>query len=384
IKEIKMLKILCSVMGYDGGKSGISEYINSTLKELSKKNSVSLIISKSDAEIFPVPEGKNLKYIIYPNWLKKPILNMFWHLFILPFTIGMKKYDFVFLPAGNRRLFCYYNIPSIVTFHDLSQFHIEGKYDAFRMFYIKKIIPFFLKKADMIMSISESTKKDMLEFYNFPENKIMVNYESFDFETYNMNVSAGKDKVIAAGLEKKYLLYIARIEHPGKNHLNLIKAYEQLPDKMKEQYDLALAGSMWSGGEKIKAYAEQSHDCDKIKFLGFVKKDLLPFLYKNASLYVFPSYYEGFGIPLLEAMNTGIPVVCSNTSSLPEIGGDATLTFNPAKPSEIKERIVEVLSDKNLYKKMKEKGLKNAAKFTWKKHITKIIGAYEQEINRNK
>jgi glycosyltransferase involved in cell wall biosynthesis len=374
-----MYKILVSAMGYDGGKSGISEYIRSIVLELAKTNKIDLIILKKELANFPYLGNDNIKLITYSDLLAKPAVNMLWHLFILPFTFNFKKYDFVFLPAGNRRLFCRYPIKTYITMHDLSQYHIENKYDKFRMFYVKKIIPRYLKKAQVIFSISESTKKDLLKYYNLDGKKIVINHNGFDSTAYSDKCGiTEKNEKKASAEEKKYILYVARIEHPGKNHLNLIKAYEMLPEAVKKEYDLVFAGSLWSDGEKVTEYAAKSGDSKNIKFLGFVKDEAMPGLYRNASLYAFPSFYEGFGIPILEAMSSGVPVVSSNTSSLPEVGGDAIITFNPDKPAEIMEKIEQVLSDTELQKKMIKKGLSRVKEFSWAKHCEIIINEHSK------
>jgi glycosyltransferase involved in cell wall biosynthesis len=377
-----MYKILVSAMGYDGGKSGISEYINSTVLELAKKNKIDLMILKKELENCPFKGNDNINLIIYSDFLAKPAINMLWHLFIFPFTFSFKKYDFVFLPAGNRRLFCRYPIKTYITMHDLSQYHIENKYDKFRMYYVKKIIPRYLKKADVIFSISESTKKDLIKYYQLDEKKIVINHNGFDSTVYcDKDKDKENNKEILPNNGKKYIFYVARIEHPGKNHLNLIKAYEMLPAAIKSEYDLLFAGSFWSDGEKVAEYAKKSPDSENIKFLGFVKDEAMPGLYRNASLYAFPSFYEGFGIPILEAMSSGIPVVCSNTSSLPEVGGDAVHTFNPEQPKDIKKKIELVLNDKTLKDGMIKRGLARVKEFSWAKHCNIIIKEFKNEKN---
>lgn len=369
-----MYKILVSAMGYDSGKSGISEYMRSTIAELAKSNQVAVLILKKELKVFPA-DMPNVKIISYPDSLAKPIINMLWHLFILPFRFNFKDYDFVFLPAGNRRLFCFYPIKTLVTMHDLSQYHIEGKYDRFRVFYVKKLIPHFLKKAHKIFSISNSTKIDLLNYYKTPEEKIVINYNGFNSDRYKaVNASAESEKRL---FEKKYILYVARIEHPGKNHMNLIKAYEMLSENIKNEYQLVFAGSFWNGGEVVKDYVQKSKDAENIKFMGFVEDKIMPGLYRNASLYAFPSFYEGFGIPILEAMSTGVPVVCSNTSSLPEVGGDAVYTFDPANTSDIRDKIKFVLENPKVKDEMVKKGFARAKEFSWEKHCKKIIDEYE-------
>ncbi|OQY39394.1 MAG: hypothetical protein B6226_01950 [Candidatus Cloacimonetes bacterium 4572_65] len=297
---MKKYKILISALAYDNGKSGIADYINNVVKFLAEEHEIDLLIYDKDSHIFPKPLN-NTNYMKVSDRLSSPLVSMFYHLFILPYTLPLNEYDFVFLPAGNRRLFSYYPKTTVVTFHDLSQFHIEGKYDALRMNYIKKVIPFYLKSAQIVMAISESTKRDIVKYYNFNEDKIEVNYNGYDPTKLELQTTLEELKK-EYNLKEKFILYIGRIEHPGKNHLNLIKAYELLPANIKKEYKLVFAGSEWNGSEVVMEYAKKSADFDRIAFLGFVPDQHLGALYTYASLYTFPSFYEGFGIPLLEAM----------------------------------------------------------------------------------
>ncbi len=365
------MKIFVSCIAFDEGKSGISDYIISVVKLLLREHQVDLLIYKSDVEVFPI-RSDNLRFLGVRNYLKRPIFSMLWHLYCVPFLYSFKAYDLVFLPAGNRRLFARYPRQTVVTFHDLSQYHIPEKYDKLRMFYIKQVIPHYLKKAPHILAISENTKNDMLRHYQMDPNRIKVNYNGYDPSKLVASVTE-EDIRTKYGIEHPYMLYIARIEHPGKNHLNLIKAFELLQDSACGNYDLVLAGGAWNGSEVVTTYAENSKAAERIKFLGFVPNQDLAALYRHAKLYVFPSFYEGFGIPMLEAMSCGIPVICSNRSSLPEIGGHAILSFDPDYPADIAAKIIKVLSDPHLAEVMVERGLQRASLFSWERHIQILL-----------
>lgn len=362
-----MSRIFVSGMAYDGGKSGIGGYINEVTKELARGHEVEIALLNCDADSFPV---KNVKVKRVGDFLGKPLFNMFWHLFILPFYLlfNRKRFDLIFLPAANRRVLAFYPVKTVATIHDLSQFNVEAKYDKFRMFYIKKVLPFFLKKAHSFVAVSRNTKNDVLKYYGFSPEKIAVVYNGYSpvFNKPHVKVP-----------EKKYILYVARVEHPGKNHLNLIKAYEQMDVGLKKDYDLVFAGPLKERSEDVVEYVKKSEDAERIKFLGFVKENELADLYSQASVFVFPSFYEGFGIPLLEAMSSGVPVAASDRSSLPEIGGDAALYFNPDNPEEISKSIEKILIDRSLADELRKKGLKQVKVFNWKDHADGILKVFE-------
>lgn len=351
-------------MAYDQGKSGIANYIENVVKALGKTMNIELIVNEDEVDFFK-GISDNITFRVVPRYLKKPLFNMLWHLLILPFTINKNAYEWMLLPAGNRRLMAFYPVKTLVTMHDLSQFNVTKKYDMFRMFYIKHVIPFFLKRADRIFTVSENTANDMVLHYGMNKNELVVNYNGVNTENFSPDLK--RDETVLR-LKKPYMLYVARIEHPGKNHLNLIKAYEKLPERYKEEYDLCLIGSDWNGAEIVHAYAENSPDRDRIKFLGYVPNDELPMYYSQASLFVFPSFYEGFGIPVVEAMASGTPVAASFTSSLPEVGGEAAAYFDPNSPESIAQVLQTVLKSTALRNRMRELGFEQVKKFNWDEH----------------
>ncbi|ARN55847.1 glycosyltransferase family 4 protein [Sedimentisphaera salicampi] len=365
------MKIFVSAMAFDSGRSGISNYIYNVVSGLAKKAKIELAVLSSDAKFF---EGmENVELVKYPDFFGCPAFNALWHLFVLPFRPAAGKCDCIFLPAANRRLFSWFSRPSVATFHDLSQFHVSEKYDRLRVWYVFKFLRKFLNRADKICAISKSTEDDILKYYNIDKSRIFVNYNGFDRKRLDTEYSP--EKLAELRVEPPYILYISRIEHPGKNHLNLIKAFEQLNDHYSE-YQLVFAGSDWSGARAVREAAERSEKKERINFLGFVEDSYLPQLYKGASVYAFPSFCEGFGIPLLEAMYCGIPCVCSENTSLEEIGGDAVLLFDPKNPQEIAEKIELAVKDEKLSSELIEKGKKRVEDFSWEKHVESILDQF--------
>ena len=377
-----MHKIFFSAMAYDSGKSGISVYINNVLRELAARNDCQLEVLACREDVELLPKSENIKYLEVSPFICKPLINMLWHLFILPWTIDWKKYDFAILPAGNRRLISRCRKFTIAVVHDLSQYHVEQKYDCFRMFYCRRILPFFLKRINRVVAISDSTAKDLKEYWKIPASRISVNYNGYDKKLFKP-ATGGADHETKAllkrlGIDKKYIFYVSRIEHPGKNHLALIKAYEQLPQAIRNEYDLVLGGSFWAGSEIVKEYADKSPDVDRIKFTGFISHDELAPLYQQAAMYIFPSLFEGFGLSLLEAMACGVPTACSSTSSLGEIADGAAVCFDPEDIGEITSAMREILEKTELREQLVAKGFKRLDDFDWRKHADKLINIYER------
>lgn len=369
-----MKNIFVSALAFDDGKSGISNYIENTLFNLAQENSVYVAILQKDINNF-TRKHKNIHFIPFSNILKYSIINLVFNLFILPFFIT-KKYDFIFLPAANRRLMAYYPIYTIATFHDLSQYNVNSKYDFFRMTYIKHVIPFFLRPINKIIAVSTNTKDDLQKYFKIDEKRIVVNYNGVDVNLFNEKDTDFEKIKEKLSLPNKYFLYVSRIEHPGKNHLNLIKAYELLPYEIKLQYDLVLVGNPKENSEVVLEYIKESRYRDFIKVLGFLENDELPVVYANAKLFIFPSFYEGFGIPLIEAMAMKVPTLCASNSSLLEIGKDVSIFFDEYDPNNIKTTIFNLLENEQIQEKMILNGLKEVKKYDWSRHANKIIELY--------
>lgn len=367
------MNILVSCMGYDSGKSGISTYMNNVLSNFKDApHSITLILEYDSVEKF-----KNYNKIIVPRIFSKSLMGMLWHFFVLPFYTLRKKYDCILILAASRRYLAFSKIPQIGVIHDLSPCRIEKKYDPIRMFYLRKLQPWLGKRIDEIVAISQSTKDDIVRYWGIIPEKITLNYNG-------LTKLEEPDEHIQNRLDlKKYILYISRIEHPGKNHLGLIKAYESLPSSIRDEYKLVLAGSNWKGAEAVRDYANRSSEAERIIFTGFVSPAELSGLYRQASIFVFPSFSEGFGLPLLEAMSSSVPCACANNTSLGEIAGDAALLFDPKRNDQISDCILQILSNRNLSDNLIQKGIARSKQFNWNNHSLKLLSLCKKTYDKN-
>ena len=359
------MNILVSCMGYDSGKSGISSYMTNVVREF--KNTpyhYTLILENDSVNDFSPME---METIVAPKLFSKSLMGMIWHMLILPFYTLKKKYDVIIILAASRRYLAFSRIPQIGIIHDLSPYRIKGKYDPLRMFYLKKLQPWLGRQLDSIVAISQSTRDDIARYWHIPVDKITLNYNG-------SNTLPPPDTHILQKFNlRQYILYVSRLEHPGKNHIGLFKAYETLPPDLQQKYQLVIAGAEWKGFEPIKEYASKSRQRKRIIFTGFVSAAELAALYKNASIFVFPSFSEGFGLPLLEAMNFEIPCACSNCTSMIEIAADAALLFDPSSPAEIQSCIQQILSHPSLAQELVRRGNKQKTLFSWKKHVDTLL-----------
>lgn len=389
-----MKRILLVLMPFDHGLSGISVYIRemakNLVKQVGKDVQIDCLALERDLPFF-MPEKKNIKYKVVSDFFGGPIINMLYHLFYLPsylfllklFTPKRKHYDVVLLPAGNRRVFTFYPFYTVCVVHDFSPLRLLGKYDSFRTFYVKHIIPMFLKKAHRVVSVSRSTLSDVVHLTNLPEEKLGLAYPGCDISLFpgiEVSKKAAQKKVKNQwGMEKKFFLFVSRIEYPGKNHMGLLRAYEALPQTIRDQYDLVFVGSPWSNSQYVKNYACEMRDCRHVHFLGFVTTEELSYLYRAASLFIFPSFYEGFGFPVLESMAHGTPVLSSDRSSLLEVGYNSVVTFDPSSPKKISQAIVKTLRSPATQRKLIEKGYRRASEFSWDTSAKRLIKYMERE-----
>ena len=294
---------------------------------------------------------------------------MLWHLFFLPFWIRRHRRDFdgFVICAANRRVCAWYPLPTVATVHDLANFHIPGKYSRSRMFYLAHVLPFFAKRAQRLVAVSGATKADMVKFWHCREEQVTVLYNGL--KTSDLGLPADSSEVGSRKSEVGSLLYISRIEHPGKNHVRLIEAYGRLPRALAEAHPLVIVGSDWKDAEVVHEAAEKSPHSDLIRFTGFADGEALTRLWDEAGFYVFPSLFEGFGLSLIEAMARGIPCACSNNGSLGEIAGDVAITFDPESVDEISAALRQLFEEPPESRAARTaRGLEWIKRFSWEDH----------------
>ncbi|MFH0852649.1 MAG: glycosyltransferase family 1 protein [bacterium] len=256
-----------------------------------------------------------------------------------------------------------------MTFHDLS-FEWHPEHFSWRKRLWQKLLMNAKKeaaKSEKIIAVSGSTKQDLIDLYKIPENKIRVVYSGVG-EEFRCIEGKTLNIIEKYRLPDKFILYLGTIE-PRKNIGGLIKAFEVMKDKNKnwDEIHLVIAGSPgWLCSHIYKASRRSKH-ADKIIFTGFVEPQDKVYLYNLASLFVYPSFFEGFGFPPLEAMACGVPTITSNTSSLPEIVADSGLMIDPYDIDEMAWAMEQVLSDANLSRELSARGLARARLFSWDK-----------------
>ena len=366
------MRLLVSAIPYDSGRSGISVYVREVLKELVDLGHEITLLCEcgTEGETFNLGEAsKSIPRVYAPKWTKCAPLSMAWHLFFLPRWIRRHRasFDAMVICAANRRVLSRYPLPTAATIHDLANFHIKGKYSRLRMFYLAHVLPHYAKRAQRLVAVSLSTKIDMVRFWGCRDEDVTVLYNGLSCGVAPSPVKGGS------------ILYISRIEHPGKNHLRLIEAYGKLERSLAEKHPLIIAGADWKDADVVHAAASSSPNADLIRFTGFVDDAELERLWREETgFYIFPSLFEGFGLSLAEAMARGIPAAASQNGSLGEVAGDAAITFDPFDVESIAAALRELLTEsEDLRQKRVERGIKRASMFSWRDHASGLVKLLE-------
>lgn len=380
-----MIKIGCSSFGTDCGRSGIGSYLRELLDrfdsdDLAKEFSFELIGPQVDRDYY-LKGKKNILWHQVEGVDGSPLQNFFWNQRSLPKLCKERGYDLLFLPAANRRLCGKAPCPTVGTVHDLATLHLKNKYDFSHAVFNRKLLPYLIRRLDHIITVSQFSKDDIVRYAHVPASRVTViplaadHARFFPLDDVSSLSPWMKEKY---GFDGPYLLYISRLEYPGKNHVNLIKAFELFQDGADKAYFLVLPGPDKERSEEIHAVANASKYASSIKFLGFVDTEDVPNLYRGAALFVLPSYFEGFGLPVLEAMACGVPVITSNAASLPEVSGSLSPHFDPDDLVAIKEAIVAVLGDEKKRKVLATKGIAWAQNFSWDRTVLETLEIFSQ------
>lgn len=363
------------------GKTGVAQHVFALLRaldQLEHDHTFTLYTLEEDREFF---SGLSDRFSIAPvSESERPALrNIAWHQTKLPRLARGLDLDLLHVPSY-RRLMWSAPCPRVATIHDLAPFRVAEKYDLARMFYGRVVVKRLARRQEAIIAVSECTARDLHEFFGIPKSRVRVIHNGLDHQRFYPRDRAAAAEFCAGrfGLRKPFMLYVARLEHPAKNHVRLIEAFEQFKKRTGADWALALGGSDWHGAEKIRQRIAESPERDSIRALGFVSDHDLPMLYSAAELFCYPSLYEGFGMPPLEAMACGCPVATSDRGSLGEVVGDAARMVDPEKIESIANALADLWRNRQSRAVLAEKGLQRAAKFSWRRAAVETLEVYGQ------
>ncbi len=374
-----MSKIGLDLRYWRKSTGGISRYSRNLLSELLKidqTNQYTAIITPEDDAEFKLT-ASNLKKLVVPHDYYSYAEQL-----KLASILKKERFDLVHFSHFSHPIM--YRRPFVVTIHDLIQLilPIDGQKKSRLRGAVYKLVVNDCKRARKVIVPSQSSKNDLVSKFGFNGAKIVITPEGAE-----ANFHAHTDREMAnvkerLGLPKRYLLFVSRwSSYKGLDRL--LEAYQLVKQKQPD-VGLVICGKPESGQPEIERLVRVAQQQDKnIITPGFVSDEDLSAIYSAASVYVHPSLYEGFGIMILEAMAAGVPVVTSNVSSLPEVVGDAGLLVDPKNPSDIAQKIEQILSDPEQALRLKNKGLERVKQYSWRKMAEQTLAVY-QEVLGNK
>ena len=374
-----MRKILINGLLLNGNYSGVQysiEYFIEAIASLDPREfRFTILVSKNYDGRLKNAEAVTLKRVPFDtsNRLKRILYENIY----LPFYFTKGGYYLYHSPGYTLPFF--FNLPSIVTVHDLIALDFPELCQSETALYFLKVLPRSIRKSKKIIAVSNTVKRDILtRFPQIDENKISVIYHGIHTRFYRIdeaNLLSGVQKKY--NLPDKYIFFIGNLE-PKKNVVRLIEAFCLLKKQYQIEHQLVIAGRFaWKYAPILDCVAGNSYE-DDIKFLGYVDETDLPAIYSLAEVLAFPSIYEGFGLPVLEAMACGCPVIVSDRGALPEISGNHCPVVNPYNIAEIGSGIMKVVSDQTYRDKLVQEGYKWSKAFTWEKAAEQFYLTYAE------
>ena len=360
---------------YNG--TGIGTYTENLVKEL-------LTIDKEN-EFTLFWTGKN-----YEDY-KKDNCNIvftssrhggFYENYYFPNFLKSNNIDLHHIPQNGMGLCNRYDTNCVVTIHDLIPYVLPETTGRGYLERFLRTMPAIIDNSKGILTVSEYSKKDILKFFNhIDEDKIYVtplaansNFKPLDKDICKKHIQK------RFNFSKDYILYIGGFSS-RKNARDLILSFDKVYKDLNKPYVLLLAGSVKDEGKKLLELSKTLTSAENIIFTEFIEDELLPTLYNGAEAFVYPSLYEGFGLPPLEAMCCKTPVITSNITSIPEVTGDSCLLINPLNRGELEESLVNLLNDDNLKSTLSKKGYERSLQFSWKNTAIKTLEAYKKISN---
>lgn len=353
--------------------SGIGTYTENLLRELlniDTKNNYSIFWTGENYESYKKDNSK----IIFTS--KKH--GTFYENYYYPNYIEENNIDMHHIPQNGIGLNELYKSPVVVTIHDLIPYILPETVGRGYLQRFLRDMPLIVSNSKIILTVSEYSKRDIMKFFPFVnEEKIFVTPLAANKSYKPLNKSNCVEYIKNKySISSPFLLYIGGFS-TRKNVKELIIAFSKIHKSLKKDYKLVLCGSIKDEGVKLQDLCKELLIDDKIIFTGFIPDDELPLFYNAAELFVYPSLYEGFGLPPLEAMSCATPVITSNSTSIPEVTKDCAILIDPFNKDELASSILNLLNSESLLQEYSQKGYKNSLNFTWKNTAIATLKAYE-------
>jgi glycosyltransferase involved in cell wall biosynthesis len=373
-RQHQPMKIVVNALGPSKVKAGVGNYLLNLISELSliDKENKYLIFTSSQNMHYYSNENSNFNVIDIGFWGRNKLLRIVWEQLILPLQVIDYKADILFSPGFVCPLVK--TSKNVTVIHDMTFFSHPQVHTFFKRIYFPFMIKQAVKRSEKIIAVSKNTKKEIIKFTNIVEKKIAVTLLAANRFPTSEITDEKKFLEEKYGIASDYLLFVGMIE-PRKNINLIIESLTKIED---EDIKLVIVGKKGWMTEELFERIKVNNLENKVIFTGFVPDKELSVFYKNARVFLYPSLYEGFGIPVLEAMSQGCPVITSNISSLPEVVGGAAILIDPENPEELADAVNKICKDDKFREELILKGFENAKKFSWKKTAQQTLGIFEE------
>lgn len=379
------MKIGLSTSVIQRGKSGVGQYVLSLVRALlplAGEHEFTLFVLEEDLPLFTFA-ARQMRIVTVAERYRPAVKNILWHQMQLPRLVRKLRLEVLHIPSYRRML---WRKPCalVATIHDLAPFHLAGKYDWARMFYGRVIARQLAQRQDEIIAVSRLTADDIGTFFRASSDRVAVIPNGLDHDQFRPGSQSAARAAVCAPrtIDGPFFLYVARLEHPAKNHVRLLAAFNGFKAATRSPWQLVLAGSDWHGAETVHAEIKASPFAQDIHRLGFVSSGDLPEWYRAADAFVFPSLFEGFGLPPIEAMACGCPVLTSTRGALAETVGDAAGTLEPTDIPQMQGQLTRLANDEPWRGQLRAAGLRRAQAFNWSTNAAATLGVYARALAR--
>jgi glycosyltransferase involved in cell wall biosynthesis len=380
------VRIALSTSVIQRGRSGVGQYVLSLVRALipvAATHELTLFVLEEDLPLFGFAAG-SMRIVPVSERHRPPLRDILWHQAELPRLVRRHGIEVLHVPSYRRMLWprpC----ALVATIHDLAPFHLAAKYDPARMFYGRVVARRLAQRQDEIVAVSRVTARDVESLFGIASERITVIPNGLDHGRFHPAARAPAREAVChpRGISGPFFLYVARLEHPGKNHARLIDAFNRFKSATGTDWRLVLAGGDWHGAEAIRGHVRASPFAGDIILPGFVPPAELPDWYRAADVFVFPSLYEGFGLPPVEAMACACPVLSSAAGALEETVGGAAGHLEPLDAVQIQAQMTRAATDPGWRSDLQARGLARARKFDWGTTAEATLDVYERAAARN-
>jgi glycosyltransferase involved in cell wall biosynthesis len=355
-------------------QAGVSRFTEQMVRALQRRDtSTHYSVFLNDTARGGFTDSPNMRFRYTRLPAARPAVRILWEQALLPaYAAGL---DVLHCPVNVLPMLT--PCPAVLTIHDLTFLRFPERFRPERQKYLATLTKLSAKKARRVMTDSANTKRDVAELLHVPPERIDVVYPGLDEAFHPVSPNELAEFRRGKGLPDEFILYVGTLE-PRKNVDALVRAYSLLVAKGFRGWPLVIAGGRGWMFDHIFAEVERNDLVDDVLFPGYVPAEELAYWYGAASVFVYPSLYEGFGLPALEAMACGTPVVVSNASSLPEVVGDAGAQVDPRRTDELAETLAEILQSSRRREQMAAAGLQRAASFTWDRAAEQVMRVYRE------